>query len=150
MKEIPLTQGKIALVDDWNYDWLSKYKWYADRHRQRYYARTNSIYKGAYMHRLIMKPSTGLEVDHLDKNGLNCQESNMRNCTRSVNAQNQRDKGNYVGVYLDKRDGSIFSSICVNYKTISLGRFTTREEAAIAYNTAALKYFGNNARLNIL
>lgn len=150
MKEISLTQNKVALVDDHNYDWLIKFNWMADKHRQRWYAKANINGKSVYMHRLIMNTPLGLEVDHKDKDGLNNQEYNMRNCTRSENAQNQRDKDKYVGVYLDKRDGAIFSSICVNYQTINLGRYKTKEAAALAYNLAAIKYFGVDAKLNVI
>jgi len=152
MKEIKLTQGKIAKVDDKNYEKLMQYTWAADQHRQRWYAVTNVLNAGKwtklYMHRFIMKPIDEEEVDHKDRDGLNNQEYNMRNCSRSINAQNQISKDRFRGVYVDKRDNRIFSSICVNYKNISLGRFGTRKEAALAYNAAALKYFGENAAIN--
>lgn len=150
MKEIQLTRGKVAIVDDWNFDVLSKYNWTAEIRRQRWYAKCVVNNRSVYMHRVIMNTPTNLEVDHKDLDGLNNRESNLRNVTRSVNAQNQRSKGRYVGVYFDKRDKRIFSAICVNYKTIYLGSFKTRYEAAEAYNEAAIKYFGEFAKVNDL
>lgn len=146
MKEVKLTQGYVALVDDEDYAKVSVVNWHVHKSRQRYYARNKIV---GYLHRFIMQTSGDMEVDHKDWNGLNCQKYNMENVTRSKNAQNMhRSRGGFVGVYLDKRDNRIFSSICVNYKQIFLGRFDTETAAALAYNSAALKYFGCNAQLN--
>ncbi len=146
MKEIKLTQGYVALIDDEDFEKVSQYTWFVEKRRQRRYARNKIV---GYLHRFIMNTPKELEVDHKDWNGLNCQKVNLVNTTRSRNAQNQsRALNKLVGVYLDKRDNRIFSSICVNYKNICLGTFSTQLEAAKAYNIAALQYFGSNARLN--
>lgn len=96
MKEIVLTQGKVALVDDDNYHELSKFKWYAKRHRRTFYAVRNiRIYPGyggqrcLWMHRVILgdiKPP--LQTDHIDGDGLNNQRSNLRIVTNRENMQN--------------------------------------------------------------
>lgn len=95
MKEIKLSQsgkhkGKyVALVDDWNYEWLNQWKWNVQKSKYTYYARryvrTKSGITIIFMHRLIMKTPDNLQCDHKNKNGLNNQEYNLRNCTNGQN-----------------------------------------------------------------
>ena len=95
MKKIPLTQGKFALIDDKDFELVSKYKWCACKIYNTFYAVTsvskpdNRIAK-IYMHRLILNPPAGFGVDHRDINGLNNRRYNLRPCNRTQNAQNQR------------------------------------------------------------
>ena len=84
MKEIKLTQGKVALVDDEDFDMLNQYTWYGDK-----YAQTTIERKSVQMHRLIMKTPRWMVVDHIDHNGLNNQKSNLRNCSQSANCKNK-------------------------------------------------------------
>ena len=106
------------------------------------------------MHRDIMKTPKGLEVDHKDYNGLNNQRFNLRNCTHR---QNQINKivislAPYRGVswVLKRKKWKIKARIKVNGRNIHLGYFKTEEAAALAYNEAAIKYFGEFAVLNII
>jgi hypothetical protein len=91
-----------------------------------------------------------LEIDHSDHDYENT--GKLRLATRSQQAANQRPRGlkKYKGVHHDKRDGRFYARIRVNYKRISLGGYLTEEEAAFAYNEAALKYFGEFAYLNVI
>ncbi|TXI99675.1 MAG: hypothetical protein E6Q35_02320 [Chryseobacterium cucumeris] len=92
MRKIPLTQGKSALVDDADYEWLSKWKWHAhkDKNGVLFYAerrdksRTPRIVK---MHREILKTPGYLVVDHKNRNGLDNRRQNIHNCTVAVNNQ---------------------------------------------------------------
>jgi hypothetical protein len=154
MKLISLTQGKFTQVDDWSYDFLNHWKWYALKNGNTYYAvrrniTVNKKREVIYMHHLIMATPIGLQVDHKDRDGLNNQEHNMRNCTSHQNCMNRGIFGkiNYHGVVHDKR-GYIKAHIQLNGKGFHLGYFKTDELAARAYDEAAKKYFGEFANLN--
>lgn len=155
MKEIKLTQGQITSVDDEDYDYLMQWKWYAISYHRSYRAMRNSPIingkkKNIYMHRVIMKTPDHLHVDHIDHNPLNNQKSNLRNCTKHQNNMNSGYHGSTSGFkgvsYLKNR--WIFARIKVNQKQIYLGYFKTTTEAAMAYDEAARKYFGEFANPN--
>ena len=99
MKKIPLTQGKFALVDDTDFDWLSQWKWHVVLKKSSYYAVRKQYleifegkerYKTIYMARLIMSTPDNLLCDHENGQTLNNQRYNLRNCTK---AENQRNRG---------------------------------------------------------
>jgi hypothetical protein len=151
MKEIPITQGKFALVDDEDFEWLSKQNWYFDRG---YVARKTSRpeHKTQYMHREIMHPPDRMNIDHINHNGLDNQKSNLRICTRSENSHNQRLRFDNItgfkGITFHKRTKKWKAAITINRRGKTLGYFHTKEDAARAYDTAALQYFGEFALLN--
>ena len=154
MKEIVLSQGKVALVDNDDFEYLNQWKWYAWCSRGHFYA-VRSIYingkkSNIHLHRLIMKTPIGMEVDHKDMNGLNCQKYNMRNCTHRQNMCNRKSTGSskYLGVYFQKK--YIRATITVNRKVIYLGLYKKEIDAAIAYNEAAIKYHGEFANINVV
>ena len=155
MKTIPLTQGKVALVDDEDYDFLNQWKWYAYKHRNTYYAvrdsRNHKRTQGntILMHRFIMNTPSNLQVDHKDQNGLNNQKYNLRNCNNSQNHMNCKSwgKSKYRGVFYYKMK-YIRASICINGKDTHLGTYKTEEEAARAYDKKAKELFGEFAKLN--
>src|SRR5688500_3483537 len=101
MKEIRLTKGLIAKVDDDDYEWLSKYKWHASKHCEKWYAKGHlGAHANVYMHRLILELSKTNDVcDHKDGDGLNNQRSNLRKCTRSENQRNKRKRHNSKSSY---------------------------------------------------
>ncbi len=160
MKEIPLTKGVFALVDDEDYEYLNRHKWTVSKTDYTYYAiRYLWINKKRYpilMHRMIMYTPTKLVVDHVDKNGLNNQKCNLRNCTSSQNQTNKnpRGKSKYMGVYFVpytyKNNNKIYikAAITINKKRIYLGRFKTEIDAAKAYDKAAIFYKNEFANLN--
>jgi hypothetical protein len=104
------------------------------------------------MGRAILNAPAGMIVDHRDGDGLNNQRENLRLCTHSQNMQNRRlqrnNRSGYKGVYWIKAQGVWAARITVNRVPINLGRFDTAEQAARAYDEAALKYHGEFARLN--
>jgi hypothetical protein len=146
MKQIPLTQGKFAIVDDEDFDWLNKWKWCVNNENV---VHRKSNYKIITMHKLIMNPPKGMQVDHKSGNRLDNRRSNLRICTGSQNCMNRNYKSNssgYKGVRKWYRRWQ--SRIEINGKKINLGMFSTPIKAAKAYNEAAIKYHGEFAKLN--
>lgn len=163
MKEIVLTQGKVALVDDEDFERLNQYKWTAVKSKAGWYAQRKLKVKNKNgylikikMHRQILGLGTLKEdkilVDHKDHNGLNNQKSNLRQATSLQNGANCRNRtdglSKYKGVNL--RGATWVARIGVNNQRIYLGSYKTEREAALAYNEAAKKHFGDFAYLNII
>ena len=155
MKKIELTQGQYALVDDSDYEALSKHEWQAARRSNgqfSYAIRTEYKPKKrtVYMHVEL----TGLvKTDHKDGNGFNNQRYNLRSATNLENARNTSKASNrssqYKGVSYRKDRGYYRAYIRDNGKLVNLGSFGQDEvSAAQAYDNEALKRFGSYARLN--
>jgi len=159
MAEIPLTQGKLTLVNDEDFGWLSKYKWNAAHRNHTWYAaRTNGAAgkrRLILMHREILglKPGDGKITDHINRNGLDNRRSNLRICTQAQNLTNRKivNKHGLRGVRLTtgrnlKKPWE--ARIKVKGEAIYLGRYETKFRAALAYDEAAIKYHGEFADLN--
>lgn len=155
MKEIILSTGEVALVDDDDYEKVIAYKWY--RHPQGYakthiQSTTKGVYPKLMMHHLIMPTEKELMIDHINLNKLDNRKENLRMVTMSQNKANcpvrSNNKSGYKGVSYYKRRNKYIAAIKVNYKKIFLGYFTDVVDAAKAYNEAAKKYFGEYAYLN--
>jgi hypothetical protein len=151
MKEIPLTMGKVAIVDDEDYEWLMQWKWYCTT---RGYA-TRGWDGGAVhilMHREIAKTPDGMETDHINHNRLDNRKSNLRNCTPTQNKMNKgfdsRNTSGYKGVSWNKSAKKWFAYIRFNKQRVNIGVFEDIVEAAHAYDAAARKYHGEFAYLN--
>ena len=158
MKQIVLTQGKVALVDDNDFEYLNQFRWYFSPYG--YAARSKKKVGGKYpeghtslMHREIMEIKSKSDVDHINGDKLDNRKSNLRLATRSQNMINKdvtkRSVSGLKGVYWFARDKKWISTIVVNYKTIFLGYFKSKEKAARSYKEAAIKYFGEYAYGNI-
>lgn len=149
MRRIALTQGQFALVDDADFDWLSQWRWYY--RSEGYPARHRHIDDGPgtsiiRMHTAILGiiPS-GLMPDHIDRNKLNNQRSNLRLVTRSQNYRNSglstRNTSGFRGVSWDKAREKWDARITVNGVQIHLGRFDNLAEASMAYKAEVSKHF---------
>ncbi len=149
-KSIPLSHGKFALVDDDDFERVSKYKWHYDKVTG--YARACVNGKWLFLHRFIMGAVTGEIIDHKDTNKLICKKDNLRFCTKRQNHMNTKkpttNTSGYKGVSWDKVRNKFTSQIKVNQKHIFLGRFEEAKDAARCYNEAAKKYFGDFANIN--
>ena len=156
-KEIQLTQGKVAIVDDEDFDYLNQWKWFANNHNGKFYVgRSITVSKNKkiriYMHRFIMKPEKVMVIDHLDSNPLNNQKNNLRICTHAENMRNSKintnNKSGYKGVSFQENRNNYRASIKFNNKTINIGNYIDPIDAARAYNEAALKYHKEFAHIN--
>lgn len=164
-KEIPLTNGLVAIVDDEDYEYLSQFKWYARKHYNTYYAsRTDRVENGIKiprfsMHQLIMGRRDGMIIDHKDRNGLNNTRDNLRFVTVAQNAWNATKRpprgsehpSQFKGVIWkkDQRKWVAFIVIAKDKKK-HLGSFASEYDAALAYDVAAFKLRGEYARLNLV
>ena len=156
MTEIPLTQGKVALVDDDDVERIIQYLWRAEPKGDAWYASSIHPRTGQkmYLHRFILNLESGdSDMDHINGNGLDCRKSNLRLATRSQNGANRpkfsgRYSSKYKGVGWKKQNQRWAASIRVNTKLIHLGYFLVEEDAARAYDRAAIKYFGEFAKTN--
>ena len=105
-------------------------------------------------HNLIMNPPEGFEVDHIYGNRLDNRKGNLRICTHLQNQKNRRSKKKYMGVYKDNftipRTVRYYTQIKINGKNKHIAYCKTEKEAAMAYNEAAKKYYGEFACLNII
>lgn len=154
MKIIPLTQGKVAIVDDDDYARICHYKWHAAKNRHVWYARRCENNKLVPMHRDILCYFGASPIDHRNGDGLDNRKENLRVSTHSLNQINRKHRtksaSRYRGVSYHKRDSVWFSGITKNGTYTYLGRFKDEISAAIAYNNAAKKLFGEDAQLNAL
>ena len=156
MKEIILTKGYVALVDDCDYEKVAIHSWYAATTTYRADG-TPRIYaaKGTnpcYMHRFILQAAKLTMVDHIDGNTLNNQRANLRLCTNAENSRNSKGtKGTtskYKGVHFRRAGQDWLAQITCNYKNIYIGIYKTEVLAAKAYDQKAKELFGAFARCN--
>lgn len=155
MKRIKLTQGKFAIVDDKDFEYLNQFKWFAQKDGYTWYAlRRGKQRKIVRMHRLLTGISKGKSIDHINGNGLDNRRENLRICTQQQNICNSRKRKNtsskYKGVSWYARGHKWAAYIQTKNKQKHLGYFDKAIEAALAYNTAAKKLHGQFARLNVL
>lgn len=145
MKEIPLTRGKVALVDDEDYSELSKYRWCALKQGNTYYAVRASpcdpaTHKSTLikMHVVIAGTPHGMDTDHVSGNGLDNRRENLRVVTHRENCQNRHEvkTSKYPGVNWDKHARKWRARIQVNGKQHSIGYYDDEEAAARRYRIA--------------
>lgn len=150
-KEIFLTQGRVAVVDDDWYEYLNQWKWcvsdgYAVRNGVQQQGKRPPFIR---MHRVVNATPDGFDTDHVDHDKLNNQSANLRTATRSQNLANSTWSGNKSGakgVSFDR--GRYRAQLTVNRKKVNLGYFETIQEASDAYWIAAKNLLGEFAMTN--
>lgn len=157
--EFYLGNGLFAICDWCDFNSVKSFKWNSTSLDSRVqWAWAHDVENGGEkrkkvaMHNVIMKPSEGFIVDHINGNGLDNRRSNLRIATRQQNTFNSVHKGGtskYKGVALDKESGLWRAYIAKDGKRTWLGRFPDELSAAIAYDKAAKDMFGEYAKLNI-
>ncbi len=154
MQKIDLTQGRSALVDDKDFEYLNQFKW---QYNNGYASRTRKVTEGdrgtIWMHREILNTPVDKDTDHINGDTLDNRGLNLRVCTRAQNQRNRhivRGMSKFKGVHWSKAAKKWEARIKAGVGRVTLGYFDIEEDAALAYNTAALKYFEEFARLNIL
>jgi hypothetical protein len=166
-KLIKLTRGKFTLVDNEDFEWLNQWKWLFDgkcaaraEHIKGTGRWPNQKYKHIQMHRTILEKynllKDNLETDHINRNPLDNQKKNLRMVTHIENSINRglpkNNSSGFKGVTFDKDTTNRYKKwkahIKLNNKHINLGRFLTKEEAALAYNKIAKNNFGEYCYLN--
>lgn len=161
MKTIRLNQGRIAIVDDDDFEKIKHLTWSSRKSGDKYYAahqkylyRENGkqISKCTLMHRLILNAPTGVQVDHINGDALDNRKENLRLCTPSQNQHNRKaqvnNKSGFKGVCKPSGRNRYRATIYLHNKPIRLGCFDCPIKAARAYNAAAIKYHGEFAKLN--
>jgi RNA polymerase sigma factor (sigma-70 family) len=152
MKEVPIktkTGYKVALVDNEDYDLVSKHKWCICKG----YAHTFTKGRPILMHQLILGKTKGKEIDHIFGNTLDNRKSKLRICTRAQNGKNRKKGKNntsgYKGIFCTI-SGKWGAKIVSDGKTTCLGSYSMPEDAAFAYNLGAIRLHGEYAALNVI
>lgn len=153
MKTLLLTRGRVALVDDADFEMVSHWKWswegrYAIRRET-----SGGRPRVCYLHRMLMLPGPGELVDHINGDKLDNRRCNLRIATKQQNARNGRSHAGstsaFKGVSWDGRSGSWRATITTSPGTlIDLGHFADEQSAARAYDDAASRCFGEFALPN--
>ena len=142
-----------AIIDTEDIKKIKNFKWslaktgYVQAHHGAGIIKIQHIVMGIF-------PNMEKQIDHKDGNRLNNCKSNLRFCTSAENNRNRgkqkNNKSGYKGVYHASRGSRWVANIRINRKTIYLGTFTNKLDAAKTYNEAAIKYHGEFACLNII
>lgn len=153
MKEIALTQGRVAIVDDEDYAVLSKHPWFyvAGGYAKRSPKKRGEPQISMAREILGLKFKDGKTADHINGDRLDNRRSNLRVVDKVQSASNRfwsTHKTRLKGVRRKPRSASWIAQIAHNRKKIHLGSFESERAAAIAYDMAAILLHGGNAAIN--
>ena len=146
-REIKVKEHTI-LVDAEDYPFLSRFTWHIKKDKNTFYAYTTVYFKyqtRISMHRLITR-LRNVQVDHINRNGLDNRKENLRYCTNAENSRNRvrKNKYGYRGVYKPngKNKKAFAYQIRVDGKWYGEYGFQTAEEAARAYDKKSKELHG--------
>lgn len=159
MREIILTNGAAALVDDEDFDLLSSYRWsqlphgYVKAHHRSRRDDGRMVDKGLYMHRLILGLSDAgrdVQVDHVNRNRLDNQRANLRRCTFQLNQANRPKQrtSNPSSAFKGVTWGGKSWQCKIGLHSTFLGAYDSESDAARAFDAAARTAYGEFALLN--
>lgn len=159
MKLLKNNKNLEVLVDDEDYEKLSKYTWFVVMKKSGPYIKRSEYYQPyngknfqVYLHRQIMNAPKDKVVDHINRNTLDNRKENLRLCSTAENVSNAKKRidntSGYFGVYYSKDKKKYFSTIDSKKVTYHLGYFSDKISAAKAYDRAAKKYHKQFAKLN--
>lgn len=152
MKTIPLTKGKVALVDDEDYERVAQYKWHVKNNgyamRTAYTEPRRRV--AQYLHRFLLDAPHDMQVDHINHDRLDCRRENLRLVVPRQNSWNlrfeSRKSSRFHGVHWN---GKVWiAQITINGRAKHLGRFHDEIEAALAYDRMARLTRGEYAAPN--
>jgi hypothetical protein len=147
MAIIKTKKGVEIIVDDSDYEWLSKFTWHIGNGYAARHLRVDGKETKIRMHREIMNTPSRHDTDHINGIKTDNRRCNLRVCTRSENQLNRgptsNNKTRLKGVSKNSNCETFRAEIVVNGKRIYLGCFRTPEEAHIAYIAASLEYHGS-------
>jgi len=155
----PKHPNKFALVDNEDYESALQYKWYVVKNGNYFYAYANrklgkdKKHHTLHMHRVIMGlRDDKIQIDHINRNGLDNRKSNLRLCNMSQNMMNSRPMKNRLSKYKGVSWHSLTKKwrvrVCLHGNLIEVGLYSNEEKAAAAYNKEAKRLFGDFAYLN--
>ena len=142
MKRIKLTQGKFALVDDEDFEWLNHQKWYFNING--YAARHGGKKKIIFMHRQILETPSGMITDHINRNRIDNRKGNLRIADKRINSINRglqkNNTSGYKGISWTKNIKKWEAYIWNYQKKILLGYFVNLQDAVLIRKQAENKY----------
>jgi hypothetical protein len=144
-----------AIVDDEDYELVTSLgRWCFDRYAVRNQLFTDGRKARLYMHRFIMKPVPGMDIDHINRNKLDNRRLNLRVCMPAQNQMNmplsRANTSGHRGVTWDRSRSKWLAHISANGRYYHLGRFERIEDAAAAWSRAALDLHGEFAGQGVL
>lgn len=164
MKNIALSRGYVAIIDDEDFEKVSQYKWHASQHEKKIYAKRKrwipdesittkqgkyvkkGYYKTIALHRVILDAPDDMEVDHINGNPLDCRKINLRVCSHEQNMWNLKgrsdSKSGYRGITWDKQTQKWRATLTYKKQFINIGRFDNLDDAIKAHQEKAKELFG--------
>jgi len=149
--EIPLSRGRVTLIDEADVPFVSQHKW--SYHPRGYAVRTvrlNGKQRTIYLHRALLNPPDDLVVDHINGDPLDNRRDNLRLATPWQNTCNgplQSNRHGYRGV-TESGSGKFVAAIKVHHRRYQLGSYNDPYTASLVYDVAARHFHGDFATLN--
>lgn len=156
--ELITRAGQAYFIDDEDFEKIKNFSWHVIKSPYTMYVSAmkkeyGKPYTAILLHRLVMGASKGMEVDHINGNGLDNRKINLRMCSQSQNQANRQKTSKHMsskfkGVYWCKRQKRWVAKIDCNSKRHYIGSFVNETDAAVAYNKKSAELFGDFSRIN--